>query len=949
MLLNNVAMAVILAATLNGCSQFQSSENIKYAGAEFIEQKQVERGDIGIAYEKFELDNGLTVILHEDHSDPLVHVDVTYHVGSAREELGKSGFAHLFEHMMFQGSKHVADEEHIKMVTEAGGKLNATTNLDRTNYFQTVPVNQLEKMLWLESDRMGFFAQGITQEKFEVQRAAVKNERMMRYDNVPYGQGTEKAHQALYDYGHPYSWMPIGYMSDLNRADANDLKAFFKRWYGPNNATLTIGGAISRDDVLPLVQKYFGSIPRGEAVTSAAKQPGTLSETRFVSYEDNVSLPLIRKTYPTAYMGHQDEAALDALGYFIGQGESSMLRQKLVDTQQAVHASSTHMCFELSCQMIIIALPHPVSGKTLKALNQDIETLVSDYIENDLTQNDIELFITKREAEIVRALQSVQGKVSMLAEFETFHNSPDYLSQQLASIRALKVDDIKRVYAQYVANKPHTVLSIVPKGKPETVAKPDNYTPTFFEPAGTETAKAEVELPVIVDTFDRSIKPTSGAAKTLKLPKLWKTKTLNGIEVLGTEDAETPTTTLLLQIPAGRLYDPEQLPGLALLTVEMLTEATTQHTKSELAQQLAKLGAEISFDAKPEHIEIEVSTLTKNLTQTLAVLAEKLLQPKFAESDFERVKGLVMEYSKAERDSADFLADSALNEVMYARGNYSKPWLPTVDELAKLELTDIKSYYAKQVRPQGSKLSVVSDMAQPKLITALEGALSKWQGKGELTMTKPTPAQLDSNTIYLVHKEKAPQAQIRVATHTVAADLTGEHFKNQIMNFAFSNSFNSRMTQNLREDKGFTYGIRGIFSGNRDTGHYVISSGINAENVADALNEIQHELNLVNTSGLTDKEVEFTKNAIAQRDALKYETPAAKLSFFAMMHAHNVDSSIVETQANIIEKVTKKELNQLAAKHLVPTNMTYIVVGDAPSLTTQLEAKGFKVKTLTIL
>ncbi|WP_462153611.1 M16 family metallopeptidase [Pseudoalteromonas piscicida] len=548
----------------------------------------------------------------------------------------------------------------------------------------------------------------------------------------------------------------------------------------------------------------------------------------------------------------------------------------------------------------------------------------------------------------MRALQSVEGKVSMLAKFETFHENPGFLTQQLANVKALKVGDIKRVFEQYVANKANVVLSIIPKGKPELIAQQDNYTPKFYEPKTTEEVRGEVQLPSITDSFDRSIKPQAGVAKAITLPDLWQVKTDNGIDVLGAFDTETPTTTLLLQIPAGRLYDPENKAGVALLTVEMLGQATTQSTPSELAQQLAKLGAEIAFEAKSEYIEIKLSTLSKNLTATLDILSEKLLQPKFSESDFARVKSMVSEYSKSERDSAKFLADSALSQVMYQEGNYSKPWLPSQAELATTELADVKSFYAQQIRPQGSKLSIVSDVAQSKLMSALTGALSQWQGKGELDMALPKLAALDSNTVYLVHKENAPQVQIRVARHAAAEDLAAEHFKSQIMNFAFSGSFNSRVNQNLRESKGYTYGIGGRFSGYGDAGQFVLASGINAANVADALTEIQQEFSKINEYGLTDEEIQFTRNSIAQRDALKYETPAAKLNFFAMMHAHNVDADIVDVRAKIIETVGKKELNQLANKYFTPAEMTYVVVGDANTLSKQLEGKGFTVKQLTI-
>jgi zinc protease len=343
-----------------------------------------------IKHYKYVLENGLTVVIHEDNSDPLVNVNVTYHVGSAREQIGRSGFAHFFEHMMFQGSQNVDDEEHFKIITEAGGNLNGTTNSDRTNYFQTVPANQLEKVLWLEADRMGFLLPAVTQKKFENQRETVKNERAQRVDNQPYGLRNERTAQTLYPTGHPYSWSTIGYVEDLERVGLDDLKAFFKRWYGPNNAVLTIGGDIDIAQTKAWVDKYFSPILRGPDVIDAAKQPATLDYTRYITLQDNIHLPMLQVTYPTVYANHQDEAALDVLASILGEGKTSLLHKNMVKESLAVQAFAAHPCQELACEFTLLSLANPQNVRDLKSLNGIIHDSLAEFEERGVQDDDLQ-------------------------------------------------------------------------------------------------------------------------------------------------------------------------------------------------------------------------------------------------------------------------------------------------------------------------------------------------------------------------------------------------------------------------------------------------------------------------------------------------------------------------------------------------------------------------------
>jgi zinc protease len=425
--------AFIIAAYSNAFAQAKLVEKITKKGDELV-----------IPYEKYVLPNGLTLIIHEDHSDPVVHVDVTYHVGSSREQIGKSGFAHFFEHMMFMGSEDAPEKLHDHITIGNGGTNNGSTNRDRTNYYETVPSNVLEPALWLEADRMGFLLDAVTQPKFEVQRSTVKNERGQNYDNRPYGLAFENISKNLYPYGHPYSWITIGYIEDLNRSDVNDLKNFFLRWYGPNNATLTIGGDVKPAEAVKLVEKYFGSIPRCPDVEKVNVSPVKLESNRYVSYVDNYArLPRLQIVYPTVPNYHKDMPALACLAQILGQGKASMLYQRLVKNQQALQANASSQLSELAGEFSFDILP--VSGKSLAEMESLFSATLDSFEKRGVTEEDVAKFKGGIESNIINGLQSVFGKVSQLAAFQTFTGNPNKIADLLKMYSSLTREDVKRL------------------------------------------------------------------------------------------------------------------------------------------------------------------------------------------------------------------------------------------------------------------------------------------------------------------------------------------------------------------------------------------------------------------------------------------------------------------------------------------------------------------------
>jgi zinc protease len=919
-----------------------------FAQTRLVEEITREGDEIVIPYKKFVLDNGLTLIVHEDHSDPLVHVDVTYHVGSAREELYKSGFAHFFEHMMFQGSENVADEMHIKIVSDAGGTLNGTTNTDRTNYFETLPSNQLETALWLEADRMGFLLDAVTQRKFEIQRETVKNEKGQNYDNRPYGKRFEILAESLYPFGHPYSWLTIGRLEDLDRVDVNDLKNFFLRWYGPNNAVLTVGGNVNTEEVVKLVEKYFGVIPRGPEVEDMKLDFVKLEADRYVSYVDNnIRFPMVNIVYPTVPRFHPDEAPLDYLAQILGTGRSSYFYKKFVETQKAIQTAVFHPASELAGEFQLLVLPFP--GQTLTDFEAEMRTILDEFAQEGVSDADMTKIKADFESGFITGLQSVSGKVSQLASYYTFADDANYIKSDIDRYNAVTKEDIMRVFNTYIYNKPAVILSVLPNdGGVTQPTQPDNFAvqregenpfPTT-DYSGLKYNRPEG------DSFDRSVQPTPGPAPLVPVPDFWVAETENGIEFIGTNANEVPTVNIQIRINGGHKMDAKEpaKAGLAALTASMMNESTENFTSEEIAEELRLIASSINVGAGNTTTTINVSTLKKNLDRTLVLLEEIMFRPAFNEADFARIKQQQLEGIRSTYESPASIANLVYNRMIYGDEHiFSVPTSGIEETVDRITVDDVRAFYEQNYDPALTEVVVVGDVSKDEILSKLN-FLNSWESPGAVVPELPAAKPGDYTKIYLVDKAQAPQSEIRIGYITdLEYDATGEYYKATLMNYVLGGTFNSRINLNLREDKGWSYGARSFFNSSDDPGPFTALSGVRADATDSSVVEFLREIKEYREDGITDEELEFMRNSIGQRDALRYETPFQKAGFLGNIIRYDLENDYVEKQAEIIRTITPGEINALARKYLNLDNAYILVVGDAAAHRDKLKALGYEV------
>lgn len=913
-----------------------------FAQPQLLEKVETVPGKIVIPYEKWQLPNGMKVIMHEDHSDPLVNVWIVYHVGSAREVPGRSGFAHLFEHMMFQGSKHVKDEEHFKLVSEGGGENNGFTQNDLTTYFEVVPTNQLELGIWLEADRMGFLLDSLTERKFENQRSTVKNEKFENQLSVPYGISYEIMDQTLYPPGHPYSWPVIGYTDDLDRATVQDVRDFFMRWYGPNNATLVLAGDINPQETLKLVEKYFGPINRGPEVKKLRTEPVILPTNQYANIKDNIYSPMTRRAYPTVAKYNRDEPALDILGDMMGDGNNSIFYQKFVKPEKAVRANAYHYSQELSgvFEIEIMSYSEDLFGmdmeKHFNELELKIDSTIDEFGKTGITDEALQRAKAKKESSIMTELTTIIGKTSLLGEWDMFAPKAYNFQNELDRYNAVTKEDVIRVFNRYIKSNKAAIVNVyphIPKSEDDTL-KIESFNPNKNVDVSKikileGTGEWKYQLPV--DNFDRAAHPKPATPKEPVVPDYYTFELKNGIKAIGTTTTEVPGVLIQLHFEGGDLFLPDQKKvGTTDLTASIMNEGTQNYTTEQVSAELEKLGSEINFYQGGA----TVRSLTKNLDATLKILEEKLMRPGFREDDFKRMKKQEIENYEQIKRLPQFLAGISFQKMVFANTTLGR--YQTKKNLKDLSLNDLKNYYQQYFTPKLTKMVIVGNISEAEAKAKLD-FLNKWEGK-DVKVPEPSGfTEVPQTQIYIVHKPYTASTSIYIGHLSLKYDATGDYFKSRIANFELGGNFNSRLNLYLRENKGYTYGIRSGFQAGKYAGAFNINSSVRATATDTAVKDIMKTVNEYIEKGLTDEEYSFTKNSILNSEALKYEAPYEKANFLSEILEYNLPKDFTKQQSQILKNISKDELNSLAKKYIHPDKMIIVVAGNKYSLRKPLE------------
>ncbi|HEV7699616.1 MAG TPA: pitrilysin family protein [Pyrinomonadaceae bacterium] len=867
-----------------------------------------------INVKEYKLKNGMTVVLHQDHSTPIVSVNMFYHVGSKNETPGRTGFAHLFEHMMFQGSGNFIDG--WRAVDEMGGSVNGTTDQDRTFYYETVPSNMLERTLYMEADRMGNLLAAMDQAKLDNQRDVVKNERRFRVDNVPYGGMSERTLEVMYPEGHPYRWDVIGSMSDLSAASLEDVKSFFRTYYVPNNTVMAISGDFTEKQATAWIQKYFGGMKAGKAIVRPNIAEPQLSSIVRQTYEDPfANLPRIQLTWVSVPQYSEDEAPLDILASVLSSGRGSRLQSNLVYKNELVgNVFASNGTSEIAGLFQIAATAR--GGKSTEEIEKEINIEIERLKRDGVTADEVNRAITGREVQAIYGLQTVFGKGSTLAQYAGYLGKPDYFQTNLDRYRKVTPDEVKRVANKYlIAN--HMVLTAVPAKTPPPPAKTD-------KPASTESKKKDTAL----IAKQEAMLPKVGPDPKFTLPAIEKSKLSNGLNVWIVQHHELPIVSMNLVINGGGMMENADKAGVASMTASMLNQGTKTRSAVDISNGLQSIGATVGAGASFDSTTVQMQTITKNLDAALGYFADEVMNPSFPDNEFKSLKGRSLNGLRARKASNTAVAGVVYDKVLYGTQAYGRQLSGDEKTVAGMSRDDVSRFYETYYRPNNSTLIVVGDVQPADIKDRLEKAFANWKS-GDVKATSWDAQQMMAKpAIYVVDKPGAAQSSINIGLVGIERS-NPDYYAVQVMNSILGGGGTARLYMNLREDKGYTYGAYSRFTYRKGAGPFSAYGEIQTVSTKEAVQEFLKELaGIRNGRPITQQELDTNKQSFIRRFPSGFETVGGISGQLANLVTYSLPDTYFNDYISKVNAVTIDDVNRVANKYLDPSKMAVVIVGD---------------------
>ncbi len=911
-----------------------------------------DKKDFKIPYEKYVLKNGLNVLLHIDHSNPIAAVYIVYHVGSAREEKGRTGFAHLFEHLRFNESQDIPQGQWFKKLQTAGAtNVNGSTNSDRTNYYEVIPKNALEMALWMESDRMGFLLSKFTPQTFITQQNVVQNEKRQG-ENSPYSQTSYINDKLMFPESHPYNWQVIGSLDDLANATIQDAINFHNKYYGPSNATLVVSGDIDVAQTKAWIDKYFAEIPSSPKPASVPPVNVKLTETKRASYEDNLAnAPQLTMSFPTVEDFHKDAYALQFLGRILAGSKKSPLYKVLVEERKLAPAGgggggrgggsslfATQRSREIAGTFLITVRAFP--NVKLGDVEDGIKEAFSRFEKEGFTAQDVERQKAGLEFSFYSSIDSVFGKATQLGNYNMLTGSPDFISKDFQNEMEVTKDDVWRVYNQYIKGKNYVLLSVVPSGRANLSAP--NSTPFLIPEESMDKQGVKKDVGTynpkpIPSKIDRTKEPAKGPDPTVRIPTIWTAKTTNGIGIYGITKSELPIVEFSISLRGGMLLDPADKIGTAYLTARLMNEGTKNKTPIELREAIQDLGASLSFSGGDEYITLRGSCLSGKLTDVVALAREMIFEPRWDDKEFDLAKAQTIEQVKRSETSLTSIGSGVFDKLVYGADNLlSNQSTGSVKSLQSITVDDLKTYYNRYFSPSVTKITILGDIQKDAAAKLFDG-LSDWRAK-EVKFPDLTTTQAAKPGVYFVDAPRAKQSVFTVG-HLGPAASDPDYYKAVVMNHKLGGDFSSIFNMILRETKSFTYGARSSFSGSSFPGTFRMTTQVQANATLETAQIIKDEIARYR-QGITAEDLNQVKDTLLKADAGKFETLQQLNTMLTPIVYYGLPFDYVKQREMMVKNMTLQQHTTLAQKYLQPEKLVFVIVGDKETQMDKLKQLG---------